>query len=70
MRRVRNDPDNQGHPTADLLAYWLDELDEGGDAKIEEHLFACDDCGAALQELVRIGDAVRRELRKGNSARW
>jgi len=54
------------HPTADLLAYWLDELDEGATAKIEEHLFACADCSAALRELVRIGDALRRELRNGN----
>ncbi|HYJ41622.1 MAG TPA: zf-HC2 domain-containing protein [Steroidobacteraceae bacterium] len=54
------------HPTAELLAYWLDELDEAAAAKIEEHLFECASCSAALQELVRIGDALRRELRSGN----
>ena len=54
------------HPTAELLAYWLGELGDAEAAAIEEHLFACGECCAELEKLVRIGDAIRGELRSGN----
>jgi len=56
---------NGKHPTADLLAYWLGELDENAAALVEEHLFGCADCSAELEEILRIGDAVRGQLRNG-----
>ena len=54
------------HPTAELLPYWLDELGAGAAVEIEEHLFDCGECSAALHELVRLGGALRNELRSGN----
>jgi hypothetical protein len=59
-------PGKLQHPAADLLAYWLDELDEPATDAIEEHLFECDGCGARLRELLRTSGAVRRELLGGN----
>jgi hypothetical protein len=60
-------PDNPAeHPTSDLLAYWLDELDDAGVEAIEEHLFRCDACGARLRELIQLGTAVRNALLNGN----
>jgi hypothetical protein len=54
------------HPTADLLSYWLDELDEARAQTIEEHLFHCDACGARLRELIQLGGAMRKALLAGN----
>lgn len=59
-------PDKPSHPTADLLAYWLDELDAAAAATVEEHLFECAHCSAQLGEIVRVGDALRAELLGGN----
>jgi hypothetical protein len=59
-------PDKPRHPTADLLAYWLNELDQTAADAIDEHLFECDGCGARLRELLRVGGAIRRELLGGN----
>ena len=53
------------HPTSDLLAYWLDELDDAGAESVEERLFRCDDCGARLRELIQLGGAVRKALLNG-----
>ncbi len=53
------------HPTSDLLAYWLDELDDASAESVEEHLFRCDDCGARLRELIQLGGAMRKALLKG-----
>jgi hypothetical protein len=62
-------PDNHAdHPTSDLLAYWLDELDEASAAAVEEHLFRCDGCGARLRELIQLGGAVRKALLNGRFA--
>jgi putative zinc finger protein len=54
------------HPTSDLLAYWLDELDEAAANAVEEHLFHCDACGARLRELIKLGSSVRGALLKGS----
>ena len=59
-------PDNHAdHPTSDLLAYWLGDLDEASADSVEEHLFRCDTCGARLRELIQLGGAVRKALLKG-----
>lgn len=54
------------HAVPDLLAMWLDELDENAAAKIDEHLFECGDCAARLHQLLRLGGALRMELENGN----
>ena len=53
------------HPTSELLAYWLDELDEAAANAVEEHLFQCDECAARLRGLIQLGAAVRAEFLEG-----
>ena len=60
-------PDNHAdHPTSDLLAYWLGELDAARAESVEEHLFRCDNCGARLRELIQFGGAMRKALLNGS----
>ena len=47
---------------AQLLAYWLDELDESETADVEEHLFSCEACTARLRVLLDLRDAVKHAL--------
>jgi anti-sigma factor RsiW len=42
-----------------LIAYWLDELDEAADARIDEHLLGCDACSRRLAEIVALADGTR-----------
>ena len=53
-------------PDETLLAYWLDELEDGEAADVEAHLFECDDCTARLRELLQLRDAVKREFLAGD----
>jgi len=55
-------------PPEDLLAYWLDELDEAQAQRVEEHLFACATCSERLRAIVDLGAAIRRELKRGDFA--
>jgi hypothetical protein len=43
----------------ELLEYWLGELDEARELRIEEHLFACAACSDRLSTIVSMGDAIR-----------
>jgi hypothetical protein len=52
--------------TEELLAYWLEEIDEATAERADEHLIACADCSARLGALVDLGAAVRRELLRGS----
>jgi hypothetical protein len=49
----------------ELTEYWLGELDEAHEQRLDEHLFACAACSARLQALVELGAAVRREFLGG-----
>lgn len=49
----------------ELLAYWLDDLDEAAQARVEEHLLGCGSCSDRLAELVSLGDAVRAAFAQG-----
>lgn len=49
-----------------LADYWLAALPEAQDHATEEHLFACDDCGARLREIIALADAVQRIARAGS----
>ena len=56
-----------GHlPVDALLDYWLNDAAPAAavDA-VDEHLMQCDACGAALDELVALGDGVRAAFRAG-----
>lgn len=48
-----------------LLAYWLGETDETQTDAIDLHLLGCDPCGRTLDDLVGLGDAVRRAFHLG-----
>jgi hypothetical protein len=52
-------------PLAALVEYWLGELDSARETDIDEHLFGCGHCSAALQSLVDLGDATRALVRAG-----
>ena len=41
------------------LEYWLDELDATESASLEEHLFECAACTAALEQLAALEDSIR-----------
>lgn len=49
-----------------LTDYWLADLREEDEAAIEEHLFACDDCGHRLRHIIALVDAVRELARSGS----
>jgi hypothetical protein len=53
-------------PTQDLLAYWLDEVDEATESRLDEHLFACAACSERLRSIVELGAAIRNELLRGD----
>jgi hypothetical protein len=56
------------HPidAAVLADYWLGALAESEEESVEEHLFACDECGARLRETVALAEGVRNLARQGS----
>src|SRR5262245_15590733 len=52
-------------PQQELLGYWLGEVDDDAQARLEEHLFDCAECSGRLARLVNLGKAIGRELREG-----
>ena len=48
-----------------LTEYWLDELDEAAGARIDEHLFGCQECSAKLDEIIALTGGVRAAFRRG-----
>ena len=50
----------------ELLAYWLGELDEAHESRMDEHLLACSACSAELRTIVDLGAAIRGELLRGS----
>lgn len=50
------------------IEYWLDELDEGESTRLEEHLFDCAVCTAALERLVGLGSSIRDLYNGGHIA--
>lgn len=51
---------------AALTDYWIAALPQSEEEAIEEHLFACDECGARLREVMALADAVRNLARQGS----
>jgi hypothetical protein len=51
---------------ARLADYWIFAANGPDEDAIEEHLFACDDCGRRLREVIALADAVRRVAREGS----
>ena len=50
---------------AGLADYWLGALDANEEARVEEHVFACDDCAALLEEVRAMADGIRQVARSG-----
>ena len=50
----------------DLLAYWLGELDEAHESRLDEHLLACAACSERLRTIVDLGAAIRRDFLRGS----
>lgn len=49
-----------------LLDYWARDLAEGDELdRVEEHLFACADCSARLQDLAALGPGLKTLVRQG-----
>jgi hypothetical protein len=49
-----------------LADYWLGLLSSAEEDEVEQHLFACDECGARLQEVTALAEAVRNLARAGS----
>jgi hypothetical protein len=49
----------------ELTEYWLGELDEAHEHRVDEHLFACAACSSRLGALVDLGAAIRRAFVEG-----
>ena len=49
----------------ELTEYWLGELDEAHEQRVDEHLFACAECSKRLGALVDLGGAIRRTFVEG-----
>ena len=48
-----------------MTEYWLDELDEAVETRIDEHLFGCKECGVKLDEIIALAGGVRAALGQG-----
>ena len=48
-----------------LVEYWLGELDEAAEARIDEHALGCDACSQRLAEIVALADGIRATFRRG-----
>lgn len=54
------------HFDAAILAdYWLGALSAEEEGRVEEHVFACGDCAALLDEVRAMGEGVRQVARSG-----
>ena len=49
-----------------LADYWAALLPSSDEAGVEEHLFACDECGTRLREIIALADAIRNLARQGS----
>jgi len=49
-----------------LADYWLALLPEHEQNAVEEHLFACDDCGSTLSEIIALREGIRNLAREGS----
>ena len=59
---------SSSHPidAAILADYWIAALPAPEEDAVEEHLLACDECGARLREVIALADGVRGLAREGS----
>lgn len=49
-----------------LADYWAAALQQAEEEAVEEHLFACDACGARLREVIALAESIRALAREGS----
>ncbi len=49
-----------------LADYWLAMLAKSEEEAVEEHLFACDECGTRLREVIALAEEIRKLARQGS----
>ena len=49
-----------------LADYWAGALPQSEEEAIEEHLFACDECGALLRECIALAESIQNLTRQGS----
>jgi len=49
-----------------LADYWLAALATPEEEAVEDHLFACDECGARLREIIALAEGIRKIAREGS----
>ena len=49
-----------------LTDYWIGMLPKSEEDAVEEHLFACDECGGGLREVIALAEAIRSLARQGS----
>jgi hypothetical protein len=66
--RHEGDPVTCSRPIdgAVLTDYWLAVLPASEEEAVEEHLLACDACGARLRELIALAGGIRQIAREGS----
>jgi hypothetical protein len=50
-----------------LVEYWLGELDEASEARVEEHLLGCGECSESLRSVVEVAGGIRALVRQGSA---
>jgi hypothetical protein len=48
-----------------LVAYWLGELDEASEARVDEHVLGCAACSERLAAIVALADGIRSAVSDG-----
>jgi hypothetical protein len=48
-----------------LIEYWLGELDEAAEARIDEHVLGCSECSRRLTQIVELADGTRDAFKQG-----
>ena len=51
---------------ATLSDYWLGALEPAQEERVEEHLFACEECAARMEDVVAMAESVRRVAQEGS----
>jgi hypothetical protein len=64
----KRDPVSCANPidAAVLADYWLAALPASEEETVEEHLLACDHCGARLREAIALAEGIRQIAREGS----
>lgn len=52
-----------GASLADLIDYWVGDLDQGSAERVEAHLFACTECADCLAEVATLAAAISETAR-------